>query len=490
MTDPGKGSMPPAVIGWESENSIPDHSFNDFLSSRKGRLYLEDLDLAGLFLGDHPEHGFGRVFTSPLEIVYLPKIRQKIASLRNIFQDVIRDTGYGGRFLYTYPSKANAAEEVVRTILEAGVDYEISSSVDVDIVGQMISRGCLKPEQSIICNGFKVPHMTYTERIIQLQIQRGNVIPVIEDLSEIQPLIDSGLHFDVGLRQKSYGHHTTLSEMDAANSRFGMQSSDIWRAAEIIAAAPTLQLKMYHAMVGSQIAAEGDFVGRLGAAIEIYAQLRQCYPSLSIFNFGGGVPVPMTLNFSFDIPAFVNRLLVTLQSVCGRYKVPVPDVMGEFGRYTVAEHGAHCFKVLTVKENGSDFPWYIIDGSIMTSFPDTWALGEHFVVLPLTHLDKRFRRVQLGGITCDSDDIYPPKDSLSPLYLPEETTDLYIGFFNIGAYQEMLGGVGGTKHCVIPEANELIIDRDPFGRYRPILLPGQTVENVMNNLGYRQKAAS
>ena len=158
--------------------------------------------------------------------------------------------------------------------------------------------------------------------------------------------------------------------------------------------------------------------------------------------------------------------------------------MGEFGRYTVAEHGAHCFKVILVKENDSSYPWYIIDGSIMTSFPDTWALGEHFVVLPLNHLDGPFRRVQLGGITCDSDDVYPPKGSHSPLYLPVDAEDLVVGFFNIGAYQEMLGGVGGTKHCVLPEANELVIDRDPNGHYRFQLLAGQTPGRMLGNLGY------
>jgi arginine decarboxylase len=128
----------------------------------------------------------------------------------------------------------------------------------------------------------------------------------------------------------------------------------------------------------------------------------------------------------------------------------------------------------------------------MTSFPDSWALGEHFIVLPLNHLDQPFRRVQLGGITCDSDDVYPPKPSHSPLYLPVETRDLYIGFFSIGAYQEMLGGVRGSKHCVLPEANELLIDRaggdgadgGDGGRYRFEIIRGQTSSDVMRNLGY------
>jgi arginine decarboxylase len=111
-------------------------------------------------------------------------------------------------------------------------------------------------------------------------------------------------------------------------------------------------------------------------------------------------------------------------------------------------------------------------------------LGEHFILLPLNHLDKPFRRVQLGGITCDSDDIYPPKSSQSPLYLPVETKDLYIGFFGIGAYQEMLGGVRGSKHCVLPEAIELIVDRDSDGNYRFHTIPRQTTKDVLRNLGY------
>jgi arginine decarboxylase len=128
----------------------------------------------------------------------------------------------------------------------------------------------------------------------------------------------------------------------------------------------------------------------------------------------------------------------------------------------------------------------LIDGSIMSSFPDSWALGEHFIVLPLNHLDKPFRQVQLGGMTCDSDDVYPPKPSKSPLYLPVESDDLYVGFFSIGAYQEMLGGVRGSKHCVLPEAYELIIDRQEDGAYMFELIKGQTPADVLRNLGYHK----
>jgi arginine decarboxylase len=473
------------VIGWEEQAPVPNHVFSHYLSSRGGRLYYEDLDLTQLMLGDHEDQGLGRILPSPLEIIYLPKIRDKIHTLRQIFADAIQQTGYRGHFHYAYASKANAAEEVVRTALGEGVHYEISSTMDVEIVRRMKAAGCLNSDKMIICNGFKPKGSHYAENILLLKTEHDNLIPVVEDFSELPALIESGLSFEVGLRQKCYGSHQDAEEMDGANSRFGLKSEDILRAADLIAEAPNLTLKLYHAMVGSQILDRKKFITWLTPPIQIFAQLRNRHPSLSIFNYGGGVPVPMTLNFDFDYGAFARSLLETIMDICSQNDVPVPDVMGEMGRYTVAEHGAHLFKIQTVKDNGSQLPWYIINGSIMTSFPDSWALGEHFIVLPLNHLDKPFRQVQLGGITCDSDDVYPPKKSQAPLYLPAETQDLFVGFFGIGAYQEMLGGVGGSKHCVIPEADELIIDRNEDGEYQFQVISGQDPGEVIGNLGYK-----
>jgi arginine decarboxylase len=473
------------IIGWESKEPVPNgHEFTDYLQVVDGRLHFAGLDLTQLFIGGREDQGLGEKLPSPLEVVYLPKIRRKIREMEQFFAAAIEETGYDGRFHYTYASKANAAEEVIRTTLGAGAHHEMSSTVDVDIARLMRQRGLLPPDRMVVANGFKAAGSAYAANLVAFKREHDNLIPVVEDLSELPPLIESSLNFEVGLRQKCYGNHPDIQAMDAADSRFGMHLDELWKAAGYIAAAPNLTLTMHHAMVGSQLTDEHGFVGRLRPAMETFAQLRQRYPSLTIFNFGGGMPVQMTLEFNFDYQKFIRLLLTEFQEICGRYNVPTPDIMGEFGRYTTAEHGAHLFKVIMAKENNSSLPWYIIDGSIMSSFPDSWALGDEFILLPLNHLDKPFQQAQLGGITCDSDDVYPPKLSQSPLYLPVETDDLYIGFFSIGAYQEMLGGVRGAKHCVLPEAKELIVDRTDDGRFRFEIIAAQTEEDTLINLGY------
>ena len=159
------------VVGWEHETPVPDHVFNDYLSSRNGRLFLEELDLAALFLnGGDSEHRWGKLESpvpSPLEIVYLPIIRRQIKRMEQLFEAVISEVDYGGTFYYAYASKANAAEEVIRTTLSAGAHHEMSSTADVDIAMVMLQRGLIPEDRLIICNGFKPAGTAYANNILR-----------------------------------------------------------------------------------------------------------------------------------------------------------------------------------------------------------------------------------------------------------------------------------------------------------------------------------
>ena len=202
------------IIGWESADPVPHaHQFNHYLQAQNGRLYLHNLDLADIFLRNT------NPFPSPLEIVYLPLIKHQIEKMNQIFAQVSAEVGYEGQFHYTYASKANAAEEVIRTTLKAGAHHEMSSTVDVDIAKIMIERGLLTPDRFVISNGFKPVGSDYAQNLLSLKGVHDNLIPVIEDLGELGTFLGSAHHFDVGLRQKSYGPQTTEAEMNAANSR-------------------------------------------------------------------------------------------------------------------------------------------------------------------------------------------------------------------------------------------------------------------------------
>ncbi|MGL5948450.1 MAG: biosynthetic arginine decarboxylase [Aeromonas sp.] len=95
--------------------------------------------------------------------------------------------------------------------------------------------------------------------------------------------------------------------------------------------------------------------------------------------------------------------------------------------------------------------------SLFQSLPDAWGIGQVFPVMPLSNLHKPLdRRAILLDITCDSDgQVEHYVDGLgveSTLPMPtfSEGETCHVGFFLVGAYQEILGDLHnlfGDTHC-------------------------------------------
>lgn len=87
-----------------------------------------------------------------------------------------------------------------------------------------------------------------------------------------------------------------------------------------------------------------------------------------------------------------------------------------------------------------------VNFSLFQSVPDVWGIEQIFPVLPLSGLDQApTRRAVIQDITCDSDgriDSYVDGQGVeSTLPLPEWSSEdeRWLGFFLVGAYQEILG---------------------------------------------------
>lgn len=472
--------MSPIIATPYPDGATIGHSLN----VKNGRLHFHDVDLTALLTEVLP--GQAAPLGSPLEVVYLPQITHQVTQMSTWFAQASAKVGYPAPFEYAYASKANSAAEVTRTALAAGAHYETSSAADVDIVAYCLAHGLMSPEKMCINNGFKVPGSAYSEKLIALRASGfENVTPIFEDIDEIAPFIDSGLTFNVGLRQKIDKYARDSDGITRSDIRFGMNQTGMHEAAQLISAAPNLELVMYHAMQSDVSTDPDGWLEGFAASLRVYAALVREHPTLHSYNWGGGFPARVGDLATFDYPGFIEKLLKTALAVCAEENIPAPTLVGEFGRYTTAEHAFHLFRILKAKDNGSALPWYLIDGSVMSSFPDAWALGLEFTVLPLNNLDGPFQQARLGGMTCDTDDIYPTRPEHNDLYLPVDTEELYVGFFGIGCYQEILGGIGGVKHCLLPEANELLIEQNASGDLSYTVLPGQTYPTILSLLGYK-----
>ena len=133
----------------------------------------------------------------------------------------------------------------------------------------------------------------------------------------------------------------------------------------------------------------------------------------------------------------------------------------------------------------------MIDSSFITALPDTWGIKQKFILLAINKWSQDYNRVNIGGLTCDSDDYYNTESHVNQVYLPKQAQEdhvkdpLYIGFFHTGAYQESIGGYGGIQHCLVPAPKMVIIDRDEDGEVSTRLFAKeQSAKSMLKILGY------
>lgn len=122
--------------------------------------------------------------------------------------------------------------------------------------------------------------------------------------------------------------------------------------------------------------------------------------------------------------------------------------------------------------------------SFFQSIPDAWAIGQIFPVAPISQLNiTPSMHSILQDLTCDSDGTikqYPGKSCVnSTLMLPpyDIRNPYAIGFFLVGAYQEILGNL----HNLFGDTNSLDVKLSDDGQFElHDLVSGDTVTNVLN----------
>jgi len=126
---------------------------------------------------------------------------------------------------------------------------------------------------------------------------------------------------------------------------------------------------------------------------------------------------------------------------------------------------------------------YLINASVFQSLPDYWGLGQHFPVMPIHHLNTTpLRAASLWDITCDSDGeiCFNPE---KPLYLHDVNLDeeeYFLGFFNVGAYQETLG----MNHNLFTHPNEYTITVDDTSYSISNAVESKSILEILDSIGY------
>ena len=138
---------------------------------------------------------------------------------------------------------------------------------------------------------------------------------------------------------------------------------------------------------------------------------------------------------------------------------------------------------------------YLCNFSVFQSLLDHWALGQLFPIMPVNRLNERpTREATLVDITCDSDgqinkfiDLRDVRDTLALHKLNTngngQLEPYYIGFFLMGAYQDIMGDL----HNLFGRVNEVHVFLDPdepTGYYVEEIIEGSTIGQTLASVQY------
>jgi arginine decarboxylase len=177
-------------------------------------------------------------------------------------------------------------------------------------------------------------------------------------------------------------------------------------------------------------------------------------------------------------------------------KAKVEQLYWEISREVVAHFKGQTYipeEIRELRDRLSD--QYLCNFSVFQSLLDHWALGQLFPIMPIARLEERpNQEATLVDITCDSDgqinkfiDLQDVRDTLALHRLRTDSAGrlepYYLGFFLMGAYQDIMGDL----HNLFGRVNEVHVFLDPdepTGYYVEEVLEGSTIVQALTSVQY------
>lgn len=422
-------------------------------------------------------------YGTPLKVNYLPSITNQITKARYHFGEAMAQVGYQGNYTYCYCTKSSHFSFVLDEVLKNNVGLETSSAYDIHIINRLFEQGKLTKDTLLVHNGYK--RELYAELIAELINDGFNSVPVLDNEKELKLLKEMVTKpCNIGIRIAT-GEEP---QSEYYTARLGIRHRNIQSLyEEEIADEENFNLKMLHFFIDNGIEDSLYYWNELEKCLNVYCAIKKKCATLDSLNIGGGFPTKQSLAEEFDYQHLTQEIVRHIKEHCEQEGVPEPNILTEFGSYTVAESGATIYSVIDQKKQNDVECWNMIDSSFITTLPDSWAINKRFIMLAINNWNEPYERVNLGGLTCDNQDYYNVEAHVNNIYLPQFNKDrpLYIGFFNTGAYQNALGGYGGIQHCLIPSPKQILVSQTEKSEYvSSVFAEEQSHEGMLKILGY------
>lgn len=426
---------------------------------------VRDADGA-LSVGGVAASTLAETYGTPLYVLDELEVRARAARARAAFDAAAAAHGTTARVYYA--GKAFLSTEVVRWVLEEGLNVDVCSGGELAVA----LAGGAEPARL----GFHGNNKSVAELTRAVRLGLGTII--VDSLVEIDRLAAitaaEGVVQNVLVRVNSGVHAETHAFLATAHEdqKFGFALTDAAAVAARIREIPGLRLLGLHCHIGSQIFGVAGFSESAARLVAVHAELSAA-GEVPLLNLGGGFGIAYT---SADDPSPIEQIadgiVAAVARECAVRGIPVPELAFEPGRSIVGPAGITLYRVGTTKpvrvDDERERLYVSVDGG-MSDNARTALYGAAYsarIASRVSDADPVLSRVV--GVHCESGDVVVEDE-----YLPGDV-----------APDDLLAVAATGAYCFSLSSNYNYVPRPPVVAVRDgaarVIVRGETVDDLLS----------
>ena len=303
-----------------------------------------------------------------------------------------------------YAVKANPDEEILKVLMKEGVNFEIASQVELEILKKLN----VEPSAILFSHPIKAPHAVKEASSYGVEWFAADTPEEVIKIAQINRSAKIFLRIAV----------SNKGSMWPLCKKFGAEGNGV---NEIIQTAVKNDIRIegvsFH--VGSQCSNSKNWLDGINRAKKIFTMLEYVGMKPSLLNIGGGFPIQLLeTDPNIDELAFdINKALDSIPNSI--------NVVAEPGRYIIGSAGCLITKVIGIATR-KDARWIYLDSGF---YGGLMEMAESFPTTVISQRTDELSDWVLAGPTCDSIDV------LGTHKLPRNSqTDDILFVPNLGAY--------------------------------------------------------
>ena len=308
-----------------------------------------------------------------------------------------------------YAAKAFICVEVARWIRDLGIGIDVCTGGELAVA----LKGGIDPAKIELHGNNK------SEAEIERAVSVGVGTIVIDSLYEIERVATAAtkhgvvqkvlLRLTPGIEAQT--HESIATAHEDVKFGFSIASGAAWKAITQVRKHSSLELRGFHAHIGSQIFENDSFEISAQRLIELLAKYRDEYSAeLPELDLGGGYGIAyLPGENSLDPESTMNDLAKVVNAQCAAHKLALPHISIEPGRAIVGPTMFTLYEVGTVKdvtlENGEIRRYVSIDGGMSDNLRPALYDAKYFAALANRTSSAPKVSSRIVGKHCETGDI-------------------------------------------------------------------------------------